>query len=33
MDKAYSTCGVEEECIYDIGGKAKKKEPTGKTKM
>jgi hypothetical protein len=29
---ACSTNGGEEECIQDIGGKARKKETTGKTK-
>jgi hypothetical protein len=30
---ACSMNGGEEECIYDIGGKARRKEITGKTKM
>jgi hypothetical protein len=33
MDRAYSMHGVEEECIQDFGGKAKRKETTRKTKM
>jgi hypothetical protein len=32
MGKACSTSGGEEECIEDIGGKARRKETTGKTK-
>jgi hypothetical protein len=32
MGKACSTIGVEEECIEDIGGKARRKETTMKTK-
>jgi hypothetical protein len=32
MDRACSMNGGEEECIYDIDGKARKKETTGKTK-
>jgi hypothetical protein len=32
MGRAYSTNGREEECIYDIGGKARRKETTKKTK-
>jgi hypothetical protein len=32
MDKACNTNGEEGECIYDIGGKARWKETTGKTK-
>jgi hypothetical protein len=32
MDRACSTNG-EEECIYDIGGKARRKETTRKTKV
>jgi hypothetical protein len=32
MDRACSTNGGEEECIYDIGRKARKKETTMKTK-
>jgi hypothetical protein len=32
MGGAYSTNGGEEECIEDIGGKARRKETTGKTK-
>jgi hypothetical protein len=32
MGGAYSTYGGEDESIYDIGGKARKKETTGKTK-
>jgi hypothetical protein len=31
--KACSTNGGEEECIYDIGGKTRRKETTGKIKM
>jgi hypothetical protein len=30
---ACSTNEGEEECIYDIGGKARRKESTRKTKM
>jgi hypothetical protein len=34
MGRACSTNGGEEECILeDIGGKARRKEPTSKTKM
>jgi hypothetical protein len=33
MGRACNTNGGEEECIQDIGGKARKKETTGKTKM
>jgi hypothetical protein len=33
MGGACSMNGREEECIYDIGGKARRKETTGKTKM
>jgi hypothetical protein len=33
MGRAYSMNGEEEECIYDIGGKARRKENTRKTKM
>jgi hypothetical protein len=33
MGREYSTNGVEEEGIYDIGGKSRRKETTGKTKM
>jgi hypothetical protein len=32
MGGACSTNGGEEECIQDIGGKARRKETTGKTK-
>jgi hypothetical protein len=32
MGKACSTNGREEECIQDIGGSDRRKEPTGKTK-
>jgi hypothetical protein len=32
MDRACST-NVEEECIKDIGGKVRREETTGKTKM
>jgi hypothetical protein len=32
MDRACSTNRGEEECIQDIGGKARWKETTGKTK-
>jgi hypothetical protein len=32
MGMAYSTNGDEEHCIYDIGGKARGKETTMKTK-
>jgi hypothetical protein len=33
MDRACSTSEGEEECMYDIGGKARRKEPTRKIKM
>jgi hypothetical protein len=33
MNRACSTNGVEEECIWDVGGKASRKETTRKTKM
>jgi hypothetical protein len=33
MGRACSTNGVEEECIWDIGVKARKKETTRKSKM
>jgi hypothetical protein len=33
IGRACSTNGGEEECIYDIGGKSRKKETTGKTKI
>jgi hypothetical protein len=33
MDRACSTNGGKQECIWDIGGKARKNETTGKTKM
>jgi hypothetical protein len=32
MGGAFKTNGGEEECIQDIGGKARRKETTGKTK-
>jgi hypothetical protein len=32
MSRACSTNGLEEECIRDIGGKARRKETTRKTK-
>jgi hypothetical protein len=32
IDTAFSTDGGEEECIQDIDGKARRKEPTKKTK-
>jgi hypothetical protein len=32
MGRACGTNAGEEECIYDIGGKARRKETTGKTK-
>jgi hypothetical protein len=32
MGRASSTNGGEKECIQDIGGKARRKETTGKTK-
>jgi hypothetical protein len=32
MGKAYSTNGSEEECIENIGGKARRKETTRKSK-
>jgi hypothetical protein len=31
MGGACSTNGGEEECIWDIGGKARRKETTGKS--
>jgi hypothetical protein len=31
MDKACSTNGGEEECMYDIDGKARRKEITRRT--
>jgi hypothetical protein len=31
MDRACSTNGREEECVYDIYGKSRRKETTGKT--
>jgi hypothetical protein len=31
MDRAYSTNGGDEKCIYDIGGKVRRKETTRKT--
>jgi hypothetical protein len=33
MGRACSTNGVKEECIYDIGGKARRKDTIGKTMM
>jgi hypothetical protein len=33
MGRAYNTNRGQEECIYDIGVKARRKETTGKTKM
>jgi hypothetical protein len=33
MGRACSTNGGEEECIEDIGGKARRKDTTRKTKM
>jgi hypothetical protein len=33
MGRACSTNGGEEEYIEDIGGKSRRKETTGKTKM
>jgi hypothetical protein len=33
MGRTWGTNGGEEECILDIGGKARRKETTGKTKM
>jgi hypothetical protein len=33
IGRAYSTNGVEKECMWDIGGKAGRKETTRKTKM
>jgi hypothetical protein len=33
MNRACSTIGGEEKCIYDIGGIARKKETTGKIKL
>jgi hypothetical protein len=33
MGKVYGMNGGEEECMYDIGGKARRKETTRKTKM
>jgi hypothetical protein len=32
MDTAYSTNGGEEECMYDICGKNRRKKSTRKTK-
>jgi hypothetical protein len=32
MGRAYRTNGGEEECIWGIGVKARRKETTGKTK-
>jgi hypothetical protein len=32
MDRACSTNGGEEKCIWDIGGKARRKEITRNTK-
>jgi hypothetical protein len=32
MGRTCSTNRGEEECIYDIGGKARRKETTGETK-
>jgi hypothetical protein len=32
MDRACSANRVEEECIWDIGGRVRRKEITGKTK-
>jgi hypothetical protein len=32
MDRVCRRNGVEEECIYDVGGKARRKETAGKTK-
>jgi hypothetical protein len=32
LGRAYSTNGGEEECIYDIGGKARRKGTTRKKK-
>jgi hypothetical protein len=32
MGREYSTNEGEEECIWDIGGKARRKETTGETK-
>jgi hypothetical protein len=32
MGRARITNGGDEECIYDIGGKARRKETTRKTK-
>jgi hypothetical protein len=32
MGRACSTNGVEGECIYDVGGKARRKETSRKTK-
>jgi hypothetical protein len=32
MGGAFSMNGGDEECIYDIGGKARRKETTRKTK-
>jgi hypothetical protein len=33
MGRACSTNGGEEECIYDVGGKARRKETTRETKI
>jgi hypothetical protein len=32
MGRAYSTNGGEEECIFDFGGKVRRKKTTKKTK-
>jgi hypothetical protein len=32
MNRACSTNGGDDECIWDIGGKARRKETTRKTK-
>jgi hypothetical protein len=31
MSRAYSTDGGQEECIYDLGGKGRRKETTRNT--
>jgi hypothetical protein len=33
MGRTFSICGGKEECIEDVGGRARRKEMTRKTKM
>jgi hypothetical protein len=33
MDRAYSTHGKKEECMYDFGGKTRMKETARKTEI